>query len=148
MITNGAKSDIQIVAFSCNWSAYSAIEMAGLNRMQYSAGLKLVRLPCLGRVNTGMVLQALELGAVGVLLLGCPAESCHYGIGARQADAVLTDSRRILSLLGLPVNRVMYIQLPAGDCETFISKLNDFIRTLKGGIDQAGDSCCPKSNRI
>ena len=135
MITHRVKSGIQVVAFCCNWSAYSAIETAGLDHEPYPASLKLVRLPCLGRVNTGMVLRALEMGAAGVLLLGCPAESCRYRTGERQAGSVLSEARQVLALLGLRPDRVGYIQLPAGGGAVFVSTVNDFV----GGLDGASE---------
>ncbi len=136
MITQRTKSGIQLLAFCCNWSAYSAIETAGLDREPYSAGLKLVRLPCLGRVNTGMVLHALEMGAAGVLLVGCPPESCRYGTGARQAESVVNEARQVLALLGLHPDRVGYIELPAGGGAVFVSKLNDFVRGLEEALEK------------
>ena len=136
MITPRTKSGIQVVAFGCNWGAYSAIETAGLDREPYPASLKLVRLPCLGRVNTGMVLRALEMGAAGVLLLGCPAESCRHGTGARQAGSVLNEARQVLSLLGFHPDRVGYIELPAGAGAVFVSRVNDFVRDLGGARER------------
>ncbi len=131
------KPQVKIAAFTCNWSAYSAIEKAGLERSEYPASVKIVRLACLARANTGMVLQALEMGANGVLLLGCPPEECHYGLGAEQAHNVLIESRKMLSLLGIPANRVKYIQLPAAGHELFVTRVHDFSRMLARAAEKA-----------
>lgn len=138
MVTNIVKPDVRIVAFCCNWDAYSAIETAGLGHEEYPAGLKIVRLPCLGRVNTGMVLRAFEFGARGVLLLGCPEDACHYGTGHRQAQSVVAESRRLLQLLGIRPERVSYVILSERDAETFVSRVNGFAGMLDKNINTIG----------
>ena len=53
----------RIVGFVCNWDAYSGVEMAGADRKEYPASIKLVKLMCLGRLHLGLILKAFELGA-------------------------------------------------------------------------------------
>lgn len=60
----------RIIAFACNWCAYSAADLAGVSRMQYPPNVRIIRLMCSGRLNPGFVLKALELGADGVLVAG------------------------------------------------------------------------------
>ncbi len=79
-----------------------------------------------------MVLRALEMGAAGVLLLGCNADCCRYGTGARQAGKVLNEARQVMALLGLRPDRVGYIELPAGGGALFASRVNDFVSDLDG----------------
>ncbi len=55
----------RIACFVCNWSAYSAVEMAGAKKEEYPANLHLVKLTCLGRLHPGLILKAFELGADG-----------------------------------------------------------------------------------
>ena len=52
-----------IVGFVCNWGAYSGVEIAGMEKKTYSAGLKIARVPCLKRLHMGLLLKAFELGA-------------------------------------------------------------------------------------
>ncbi len=60
----------RIIAFACNWCAYSAADLAGVSRMQYPPNVRIIRLMCSGRLNPGFVLKSLELGADGVLVAG------------------------------------------------------------------------------
>jgi F420-non-reducing hydrogenase iron-sulfur subunit len=60
----------QIVAFCCHYCAYAAADLAGSLRVQYPTSLKIVRLPCTGRLDTLHVLKAFEDGADGVLVAG------------------------------------------------------------------------------
>jgi F420-non-reducing hydrogenase iron-sulfur subunit len=60
----------QIVAFCCHYCAYAAADLAGSLRVQYPTNVKIVRLPCTGKLDAIHVLRAFEQGADGVLVAG------------------------------------------------------------------------------
>jgi len=60
----------KIIAFCCNWCAYSAADLAGVSRFQYPPDLRIIRVMCTGRINPGFILKALQKGADGVLVGG------------------------------------------------------------------------------
>jgi len=60
----------QIVAFACEHCAYAAADLAGGLRMQYPAEVKIIQLPCTGKLDVLMVLHALEDGIDGVMVAG------------------------------------------------------------------------------
>ena len=60
----------QIVAYCCEYCAYAAADLAGGLRMQYPTSIKIVQLPCTGKLDVLMVLQALEDGVDGVMVAG------------------------------------------------------------------------------
>ena len=60
----------QIIAYCCEHCAYAAADLAGNLRMQYPPAVKIVMLPCSGKLDVLMVLQALEGGADGVMVAG------------------------------------------------------------------------------
>ena len=61
---------VQIVAYACEHCAYAAADMAGGLRMQYPPEIKIVQLPCTGKLDVLLVLQALEDGVDGVMVAG------------------------------------------------------------------------------
>jgi F420-non-reducing hydrogenase iron-sulfur subunit len=61
---------LQIVAYACEHCAYNAADLAGGLRMQYPPTIKIVLLPCTGRLDVIMVLHALEEGADGIMVAG------------------------------------------------------------------------------
>ena len=61
---------IQIVAYCCKHCAYAAADLAGGLRMQYSPSVKIVELPCTGRMDVLTLLEALEQGADGIMVAG------------------------------------------------------------------------------
>ena len=70
-----------IVAFCCNWCSYAGADLAGNNRLNYPAEVKIVRVPCSCRVNPMFILRAFQKGADGVILCGCHPGDCHYTSG-------------------------------------------------------------------
>jgi F420-non-reducing hydrogenase iron-sulfur subunit len=62
--------DLQIVAFACEYCAYAAADLAGGLRMRYPPEVKVVQLPCTGKLDVLMVLQAFEEGIDGALVAG------------------------------------------------------------------------------
>lgn len=63
-------SDPQIVAFCCEHCAYAAADLAGGLRMQYPPAIKIIMLPCTGRLDPVIILHALEDGADGIMVAG------------------------------------------------------------------------------
>jgi len=60
----------EIIAFCCHYCAYAAADLAGSMRLDYPASIKIVEVPCTGKVDPIYILQALEDGADGVLVAG------------------------------------------------------------------------------
>lgn len=65
-----SQDPIQIIAFACEHCAYNAADLAGGLRIQYSPHIKIIQLPCTGRIDTLMVLNALEKGIDGIMVAG------------------------------------------------------------------------------
>ena len=64
-----------VVVFTCNWDGLSCVESAAQAGLSYAASVRAVRVTCLSRVHMGLMLKAFELGAEGVMLLGCEPDN-------------------------------------------------------------------------
>ena len=124
-------SSPKIVGFTCNWGGYSGIEMAGVNRLEYPAGITLIRLMCLGRLNLGLIMKAFELGADGVILLGCPPENCSYESGMKNAQGLYAQASKMLNLLGIVKQRLSLVEVPTGDGEFTARTLSAFASKIE-----------------
>jgi F420-non-reducing hydrogenase iron-sulfur subunit len=60
----------QIVAFACHYCAYAAADLAGSMRLQYPTNVKIIKLPCTGRVDALHILRTFEDGIDGVFVAG------------------------------------------------------------------------------
>jgi len=122
-----------VVVFACNWDGLSCVEAAAQKGLSYPASVKVIRISCLSRVHSGLILKAFELGANGVMLLGCQQGNCHFEIDAGLVEREYEKTRNILGLLGLPEEKLALIRLPGGDGPGFVKQVNDFI----AGIERA-----------
>jgi coenzyme F420-reducing hydrogenase delta subunit len=120
----------RIVGFICNWDAYSGLEMAGVNRKEYPASVTLVRVMCLGRINIGLILKAFELGADGVMLVGCPPEECGYESGMTGAKELFAQARRLLNLLGIDQRRLALLEVPLGRDDLWCRQISAFVKRV------------------
>jgi F420-non-reducing hydrogenase iron-sulfur subunit len=96
--------DKRIVAFCCENSALRAAQ--SVEDPAVLEAVELVRLPCTGKVEIGLLLQCLEEGHPGVLVLGCPVDNCKFLRGSSRARKRVAMTRRILKEAGLDEERV------------------------------------------
>ena len=67
-----------ITAFLCNWCTYGAADLAGVSRLEHPPNIRIIRLPCSGRVSPKFILSAFRQGADGVWVSGFHPGDCHY----------------------------------------------------------------------
>jgi F420-non-reducing hydrogenase iron-sulfur subunit len=65
-----ADNDIKIVSFLCNWCSYGAADLAGVSRLEYPADIRVIRIPCTGRMSPKFILSAFREGADAVWVSG------------------------------------------------------------------------------
>lgn len=109
----------KVIGFLCNWCSYAAADSAGAGRYQYPTGIRIIRVPCSGRVHPFFILSALRRGADAVLTAGCHPGNCHYSTGnliARRRFAML---KNLLEFTGLEQGRVNLAWMSAADGVTF-----------------------------
>lgn len=123
---------MKVIVFTCNWNAYSALEMAGCQRLPLPAGVRTIKVMCLGRLHSGLVLKAFELGADGVLMLGCPPGECHYEFGNSWAEELFQETRALARLLGIGEERLQLGWVAANDGRAFAEKVQEFVKGVAG----------------
>lgn len=94
-----------ILAFCCNWCTYTGADLAGLNRMKYPENVRVVRVPCSGRVNPQFILRAFQKGCDGVLVCGCHPGDCHYTSGNYYTRRRFLLMKRFLEFSGVDPGR-------------------------------------------
>jgi F420-non-reducing hydrogenase iron-sulfur subunit len=60
----------EIIAFCCHYCGYTAADLAGSMRIQYPDSVRIVKLPCSGKIDLNYILSAFEAGADGVFVAG------------------------------------------------------------------------------
>ena len=101
-----------------------------------SLALAVVRVSCLSRVHSGLMLKALQLGADGVMLLGCEPDNCHFDIGAQCIAQEYAKAQQVLELLGLGGGRLLLAQKPPGDGPGFVGGVTSFAQEIERSITE------------
>lgn len=121
----------KIVAFLCNWCSYAGADLAGTSRIQYPPNVRVIRVPCSGRVDPLLILKCLQRGADGVLVSGCHPGDCHYIAGnylARRKFALLAD---LLDFFGIEEGRVHFSWVSAAEGEKFAGVVKRVTESVK-----------------
>ncbi|MCW2278654.1 hydrogenase iron-sulfur subunit [Heliophilum fasciatum] len=122
-----------IVGFACNWCTYAGADLAGLSRMQYPPNMRLVRVPCSGRVNPQFVLRAFQKGADAVLVAGCHPGDCHYGTGNYFTRRRFLLMQRLLTFMGVDPRRFQARWISGSEAPKFrdvVTELTEQVRPL------------------
>jgi F420-non-reducing hydrogenase iron-sulfur subunit len=122
-----------IVAFLCNWCSYAGADLAGVSRMQYPPTIRVVRVPCSGRINPLFLVAALQNGADGVLVSGCHPGDCHYLSGNLVARRKFAVVKNMLEYIGIEPGRVQFSWVSASEGGRFaslIAQVTEDVRRL------------------
>ena len=121
----------KILAFTCNWCAYAAADLAGTARAQYPANLRIIRVMCSGMVHPSLVTEAFEYGADGVLLMGCHLGECHYQDGNQKAQMRSVVIEEVMSLMGLEPERFRLVWCSSAEAERFAAIVRETDEALR-----------------
>ncbi len=119
-----------IVAFCCHYCAYAAADLAGTMRLQYPESVRILRLPCTGKVEVNHLLAAFERGADGVIVAGCLEGGCHFQEGNLRARRRVERTRQMLEEIGLEPERLEMFNLSSAEGSRFaeiVAQMNERI---------------------
>jgi F420-non-reducing hydrogenase iron-sulfur subunit len=131
MAENKDNREPKVVAFLCNWCSYAGADLAGVSRFQYPANIRIIRVPCSGRINPLFIVKAFNEGADGVLVSGCHPGDCHYISGnliARRKFALL---KNYLAFIGIEPERVHFSWVSASEGNLFASLIENVVNQVK-----------------
>jgi coenzyme F420-reducing hydrogenase delta subunit len=110
----------KIVAFCCSNCAAAAATVAdGMNR-SFPANVKVIQVPCTGRIEVLHLLKPFEEGADGVYVAGCQEDSCQYITGIVKATKRVDNVKRILEQLEIEPDRISIFHLSAAKGHQFV----------------------------
>lgn len=121
----------KIVAFVCNWCTYAGADLAGVSRTQYRPNVRLVRVPCTGRVDPLFIVKAFESGADGVLVSGCHPGDCHYIAGNLHAKRRWIFFKGLTDFLGIESERIQYAWVSAAEANKWAKMVDEVTETIR-----------------
>ncbi len=124
----------KIVAVVCNWCTYTGADLAGTSRLQMAANVRVVRLPCTGRIDPLFLVKAFERGADGIIVSGCHPADCHYTAGNYHARRRFAIFRDILGFMGVDLERLTFSWVSASEG----GKWRDIVNETTARIQKLG----------
>ncbi len=121
----------KIVAFLCNWCSYAGADLAGVSRLQYGTNIRIIRVPCSGRINPLYLLKALQNGVDGVLVSGCHPGDCHYISGNLVARRKFALIKKMAEYIGIEPERIQFSWVSASEGQRFAALINKVIDDVK-----------------
>jgi len=121
----------KIVTFLCNWCTYGAADLAGVSRLEYPPYIRVIRVPCSGRVSPKFILSAFNQGADGVWVSGCHPGDCHYIEGnfyARRKFALL---KNLLEHTGIEPGRLHFSWISSAESTKFADMARYVCQTVE-----------------
>jgi len=123
----------KIAAIVCNWCTYAGADLAGISRIQYPPNVRIIRVPCTGRINPFYIVKALQEGADGVLVSGCHPGECHYISGNLVARRKFAMLKSFLNYIGVEGDRTIFTWVSASEGDRFakvIKGVTEKVRAL------------------
>jgi heterodisulfide reductase subunit A len=138
------KDEPVIIAFACQWCSYAAADAAGNMGMEYPDNIRIIRVPCSGRIDARHVLAAFKYGADGVIISGCLPTQCNYLTGNLEAIDRVDIMKKTLDVLGVGGDRLETIFTSACMPTWLITMFNDFTDRIK----KLNETSKPNSDEI
>jgi coenzyme F420-reducing hydrogenase delta subunit len=120
-----------IAGFLCKWCSYAGADLAGTSRKKYPANVRVLKVPCSGRVDPLLILKALRLGFDGVLISGCHPGDCHYQAGNYRARRRIALTKKLLEYIGIPEERVQASWVSASEGAKFAQVAADVAKDIE-----------------
>ncbi|OGS44137.1 MAG: hypothetical protein A3K76_02550 [Euryarchaeota archaeon RBG_13_57_23] len=121
----------KIVGFCCERHGMDAAVLAARSGKQFEASVRLVQVPCTGRVDGMHILRALEDGADAVFVLGCLEKNCYYDTGSIEGRKRVGYVKQMLSELGLEKERVEMFNAASSNSWVFPEIVAKMVEVVK-----------------
>ena len=124
-------SKLKIIAFCCNFCAFAAADLAGAMRIQYPPNVRIIRLPCTGKVDPLLLMKAFEQGADGVFVAGCLEGECHFLEGNLRAKKCVTYVKRLLEEVNIDPERLEMFNLSSAEGLRFAEIVEEMTKRIE-----------------
>lgn len=121
----------EITAFTCIYCGAMAGDSAGFERLTYPANVKVIRLPCTGKVEVEYILKAFEQGADGVYIMACPIGNCHHEQGNVRAVKRVEYVKKLLDEIGLGRERLSIYYVSGGQGQAFANTAREMTARIR-----------------
>ena len=130
-MTQDSNWEPKILGFLCRWCSYAGADLAGTSRKKYPANIRIIKIPCSGRIDPLLVIRALRSGFDGVLVSGCHPGDCHYQTGNYRARRRIAVTKTFLEFIGIEPERFQASWVSASEGGKFAEVVAEITADLK-----------------
>jgi len=121
-----------IIAYVSETCGYNAADIAGVSRLNYPSDVKIVKVPCVGRLGVNDLLYPFEKGAKRVMVVACPEGLCHYIDGTETAEKAVEEAKKILDKKGISGEKLRFVPIVSPDGPKFQKICQEEAEKLRG----------------
>ena len=125
-----SKWEPKLLGFLCKWCSYAGADLAGTSRKKYPPNIRIIKVPCSGRVDPLFILKALRLGYDGVLVSGCHPGECHYQTGNYRPRPRIAITKKVLEYLRVEPARIQASWVSASEGAKFAEVVSEVTKEL------------------
>lgn len=118
-----------LAVFICDWCLRVDDDVALLE--SYPENVRVIHIPCSGRIDPQMALMALSSGIDGILVCGCQPGECHFIRGTHVSSCKLNLLDRMLGQMQLENGRVRFVQIGTQDRGRIRHEIDDMLVSLR-----------------
>jgi coenzyme F420-reducing hydrogenase delta subunit len=100
-------------------------------RLNYPSNVKIIQVPCSGRVDILHLLKAIEDGADGVYVAGCLEGECHFLTGNLKTKKKVQYVKKLLEEIGIEPERIEMYNLSSGQGPRFAEIANEVLEKIQ-----------------
>ncbi len=100
-------------------------------RLQYPSDIRIIRVPCTGKVDVIHILHAFEKGADGAYVVGCMEGECHFNKGNFRARKRVEQAQKILETIGIGGQRTRMYNLASSEGPLFAKYATEFVEDIR-----------------
>ncbi|HUI63814.1 MAG TPA: hydrogenase iron-sulfur subunit [Bacteroidota bacterium] len=121
----------KIIGFLCNWCSYTGADLAGVSRIKSAPNVRVIRTMCSGRVDPAFILKAFQIGADGVIVMGCHLGDCHYQEGNYKTIRRIPFLKRLIEGFGIDPRRLRLEWVSASEGDRFAEVVNEMTEEVR-----------------
>ncbi|MDD4858776.1 MAG: hydrogenase iron-sulfur subunit [Dehalococcoidales bacterium] len=121
----------KLLGFLCKWCSYAGADLAGTSRKKYPANIRIVKIPCSGRIDPLFIAKALRMGFDGVLVSGCHPGDCHYQTGNYRARRRIAITNKLMEYMGIEPERLQASWVSASEGDKWAQVVTEVTKGVK-----------------
>ncbi|MFC1993315.1 hydrogenase iron-sulfur subunit [Chloroflexota bacterium] len=126
-----SKWEPKLFGFLCKWCSYAGADLAGTSRRKYPDNIRIIKVPCSGRIDPLFILKGLRMGIDGILVSGCHPGDCHYQVGNYRARRKMAITKKFMEYMGVEPARIQASWVSASEGDKFVDVVTEVTNEVK-----------------